>query len=101
MKFIITPRAASSLEQITEFLKQRWTHKELSVFKNDIRKFKRTMNEKIIIHPNLEKFPNVKYTFIGKKQVKLFYEVKENTVVIKLFWHCRQNPENIQKLLDK
>ena len=83
MKIIFSNTAIESLKEIVDFLNERWTQKELKLFNKD-----------------LEKFPNVKYTFIGKKQVKLFYEVKENTVVIKLFWHCRQNPENIQKLLD-
>jgi hypothetical protein len=47
MKYILTPSATISLERITEFLKQRWTHKELAVLKDDIRKFKKNIKEKL------------------------------------------------------
>lgn len=99
MKYILTPTANISLEQITEFLKQKWTHKELAILKNDIKKFKKTINEKIVQHPSVYDFPQIKYTIIGKRQVKLFYELKDDSVVIKLFWHCRQNPEKMNDLL--
>lgn len=27
---------------------------------------------------------------IGKKQIKLMYEIKTDEIVIKLFWHCNK-----------
>lgn len=36
---------------------------------------------------------------IAKKQVKIYYQLKQNDVVAKLFWHCKQNPEKLKDLL--
>lgn len=99
MKFIFTPIAINSLEEITDFLKQNWTQKELTVLKDDIKKFKIIINESIVKHPSVKNLPKIKYTFIGKKQVKLFYEIIEDSVVVKLFWHCKRDPEKMENLL--
>lgn len=39
-------------------------------------------------------FPNLRFTLIGKKQVKLIYEIIAEDVIVKLFWHCKQDPKN-------
>src|SRR5690606_31488806 len=99
MKITFSSTAKTSLEEIILFLKRKWTQREINVLKNDIKQFRKTIKEEIIIHQSLEKFPKIKLTLIGKKQVKIFYEVKENEILIKLFWHCKQNPKKLSKLL--
>jgi len=99
MKITFSSTAKTSLEEIILFLKRKWTQREINVLKNDIKHFRKTINEGLIIHQSLEKFPKIKFTLIGKKQVKIFYEVKENEILIKLFWHCKQNPKKLSKLL--
>ena len=99
MKIEISPTARISLEEIVVYLKKRWTKKEINVLKQDIRDFIKIMNKGIVAHQSLEKFPQIKFTLIAKKQVKLFYEVRQDKILIKLFWHCKQNPQKLLNLL--
>lgn len=85
MKITISETARISLEEIVDFLQMHWTKKEIAVLKSDIKKFRQTINDKIIKHPSLERFPEIKYTLIGKKQIKLIYEIKKDEIIIKLF----------------
>ncbi|WP_294286895.1 type II toxin-antitoxin system RelE/ParE family toxin [uncultured Chryseobacterium sp.] len=101
MKITISETAKRSLDEIIDFLKIRWTVKEINVLKNDIEKFRKTITDDIVKHPSLENFPDLKYTLIGKKQIKLFYEVRKNEIVIKLFWHCKQNPIRLKNILNE
>jgi len=101
MKILISETAKNSLEEIVDFLKTNWTVKEVTILKNDIKNFRQTITDDIVKHPSLESFPNVKYTFIGKKQVKLIYEIKTDEIIIKLFWHCKQNPVKLKYLLNE
>lgn len=85
MKITISETTRISLEEIVDFLQMHWTKKEIAVLKSDIKKFRQTINDNIIKHPSLERFPEIKYTLIGKKQIKLIYEIKEDEIIIKLF----------------
>ncbi|ANF51700.1 hypothetical protein A0O34_14820 [Chryseobacterium glaciei] len=96
MKITISETARISLDEIIDFLQAKWTAKEIAV-----RKFRQTMIDGIIKHQSLEKSPNIKFTLIGKKQVKLFYEIKTDEIVIKLFWHCKKDPLQLKDLLNK
>jgi hypothetical protein len=69
MKITISETARISLNEIIDFLQAKWTAKELAVLQTDIRKFKQTMIDDIIKHQSLEKYPNIKFTLIGKIKV--------------------------------
>jgi len=99
MKITISETAKTSLKEIVDFLKANWTVKEIQVLETDIRKFRQTITEDIVKHQCLERFPDIKYTLIGKKQIKLMYEIKTDQVMIKLFWHCKQDPAKLKYLL--
>lgn len=99
MKITVSLTARISLEEIIDFLKSRWTKKEINTLKNDIKKFRKTINDGIVKHQSLKNFPKIQFMLICKKQVKIFYEVKENEVVIKFFWNCRQDPSKLRNLL--
>lgn len=99
MKVTVSDTAKISLSEIVDFLKVKWTIKEITVLKTDIKKFKQTIVEGIIKHQSVENYPNIKYTLIGKRNVMLFYEVKTDNVIIKLFWHCKRNPQKLQYFL--
>lgn len=101
MKITISETARISLDEIIDFLKVKWTAKEITVLKNDIKKFRQTIMDDIVKHPSLEKFPNVKYTLIDKKQIKLIYEIKTDEIVVKLFWNCKQDPIKLKYFLNK
>ncbi|WP_449401220.1 hypothetical protein [Chryseobacterium wanjuense] len=101
MKITISETAKNSLEEIIDFLKAKWTTKEIAVLENDIKKFRQIIIDDIVKHPSLERFPSIKYTLIGKKQIKLIYEIKTDQIIIKLFWHCKQDPIKLKHLLIK
>ncbi|GAA5085562.1 hypothetical protein GCM10023210_06530 [Chryseobacterium ginsengisoli] len=101
MKIIISETARISLDEIIDFLRAKWTVKEIAVLENDIKKFRQTIIDGIIKHPSIEKFPSVKYVFVGKRQIKLIYEIKTNEIFIKLFWHCKQDPKKLKDILNK
>ncbi|WP_417431222.1 type II toxin-antitoxin system RelE/ParE family toxin [Halpernia sp.] len=101
MKIIFTDTALNSLEEITDFVRRRWTNKELTILRNDIKKFKQNLNDGIFQHQTLMGFPNLRFTLIGKKQVKLIYEFISEDIIIKLFWHCKQDPKKLIELLNK
>lgn len=58
MKITISETARMSLDEIIDFLRARWTAKEITVLENDIKKFRQTIIDNIVKHPSLEKFPN-------------------------------------------
>lgn len=101
MKITISETAKISLDEIIDFLQAKWTTKEITVLKTDIRKFRQIIIDDIIRHQSLEMYPNIKFTLIGKKQVKLFYEIKTDEIVIKLFWHCKRDSLKLKDLLNK
>ncbi|KAA0128158.1 hypothetical protein FY557_10625 [Chryseobacterium sp. SN22] len=72
MKITISETARISLDEIIDFLKVRWTVKEINVLKNDLKKFRKTIMDDLVKYLSLETLPNIKYTLIGKKQIKLF-----------------------------
>lgn len=43
----------------------------------------------------------LRFALLGKKQVKVYFEVKKDCVEILLFLPSKGNPENIQKLFLK
>ena len=99
MKITISSTARISLEEIIDFLKRRWTKKEINTLKNDIKKFRKIINDGIVKNQSLENFPKIQFMLICKKQVKILYEIKGNEVVVKLFWYCKQDPQKLRDLL--
>ena len=101
MKVEVSRTAQISLEEIIDFLKINWTKKEINTLKVDIKNFRQVIKDGIIQHQSLENYTNIRFTLIGKKQVKLFYEIKKDLVIIKLFWHCKQNPNKLMTILNQ
>lgn len=85
MKVHISLTAKNSLEKIIYFLKERWTEREINWLRNDIKAFIQSMDDGIVKHQFLENFPHIQFVLIGNKQVKIFYEIRNNIVLIKLF----------------
>ena len=75
MKLIYSELALFSLREIVNYLKLRWTDKEIKTLRKDIEKFEKTLNEKNLIFPNFENYPDTKYTIIGNKQVKIIFRI--------------------------
>lgn len=99
MKFILTATARISLENILEFLRNKWTEMEILSLQRDIENFKETILDRIVTHQYFENNTKVQFMLLANKQVKVYYQIIEDEVVIKLFWHCKQNPESLIELL--
>jgi len=82
-----------------DYLEQNWSKKVISSYLDRI--------DKIIalIEINPEAFPKWRDSTIRKavivKQITMFYEIKEDTINILLFWNNYQNPSNLIELLNK
>ena len=101
IKVIITDLAEETLEEITDFLKRKWTQNELDVMFSEYYDFLDNL-EFGIIKPRLyKKFENdIYFTLIGNKQVTIYFEnVDQNTIRILLFWPNKKDPKLLKSLL--
>ncbi|MBP7498632.1 MAG: hypothetical protein KA796_02055 [Chryseobacterium sp.] len=101
MKIIFSKDALKSLQEITDFLNYRWSEKELKSFRKDLEKFKQSLNDKIISYPTIDSDSKLRFTLLGKKQVKVYFDIQIDSVEILLFLPSKGNPENLKKLIDK
>jgi plasmid stabilization system protein ParE len=86
-----TTEAEESFAKIIEHLEETWSEKE-------VRKFIRTVNKvlkQISGFPRMYEAsaanPGVRKGFIAK-QCSLFYEIKEDSIVLLFFWDNRRKP---------
>lgn len=100
MKIIFSNTAIESLKEIIDFLNERWTQKELKLFNKDLEKLIGSFNDKLISYQTIDSDNQLRFTLLGKKQVKVYFEVKKECVEILLFLPSKGNPENVQKLLN-
>lgn len=101
MKVVYSEKSLESLKEITDFLKQRWTKKELKTLQVDIQKIILSVKEGLITYPKYKKHKEIKFALVGKKQVKIFFEISLDVCEILLFWPSKSNPEMLQKLLEE
>ncbi|MCU7617011.1 hypothetical protein NZ698_07360 [Chryseobacterium sp. PBS4-4] len=101
MKIVFSITAIESLKQIIDFLNERWTHKELKLFNKDLEKLIESFNDQLISYQTIDSDKKLQFALLGKKQVKVYFKMKEDFIEILLFLPSKSNPENIQKLLNK
>lgn len=89
------------LKRLLIFLNYRWSEKELKLFKDDLKKFKQSLNDKIISYPAIDSDSKLKFALLGKKQVKVYFDVQSEFVEILLFLPSKGNPKNLQKILKR
>ena len=56
--------------------------------------------DRIISYPKINSKDNLRFALIGKKQVKVFFELHDDSVEILLFWANKKDPENLKYLLN-
>lgn len=101
MKIIFSKDALKSLQAITDFLNYRWSEKELKSFRKDLEKFKQSLNDKIISYPTVDSDSRLRFALLGKKQVKVYFDIQADSIEILLFLPSKGNPEILQKLIEK
>lgn len=101
MKIFFSELAIESLQEIINFLSEKWTNKEISVMRNDIEVFQQKVLENFKIYPISKYDKNVREALIGNKQVKILFEIKNLEVHILLFWSNKGNTDRLFELLKK
>lgn len=101
MKIIFSKDAIKSLQEITDFLNHRWSERELKLFRNDLKKFKQSLNDKIISYPTVNLDNKLRFALLGKKQVKVYFEIQIDCIEILLFLPSKGNPDNLEIILNK
>ncbi|MFY1047670.1 hypothetical protein [Chryseobacterium sp. GP-SGM7] len=92
MEVRLTDIALISLQEIYDFLKHRWSQKEIKVMRNDI--------EKVIKYPYYQD-SKIQTALIGKKQVTIFFrQINSQKIEILLFHANKKNPELLKRILD-
>ncbi|MBU8881491.1 hypothetical protein KSK37_00180 [Kaistella sp. DKR-2] len=100
MKVIYSKNALITLHEIIEFLEYRWTEKEIQNLNNDLEKLIESLRDKIISYPQIDSNANLRFAFIGKKQIKVFFETHNDSVEILLFWANKKDPKHLKFLLN-
>ena len=92
MKIRYSKNALKTLQEIIEFLESKWTDKEIQNLNNDFEKFIQSLDDRIISYPKINSKDNLRFALIGKKQVKVFFELHDDSVEILLFWANKKDP---------
>ena len=99
MKVIYSKDALESLREIVDFLDYRWTQKELNTFRKDLEKLVETLQKGTIHFPKIMMDKPLHYALIGKKQVKVYFDLSEDSVEFLLFLPSKANPQKLLNLL--
>lgn len=94
-KIIWSPKAQKSYVQITDFILEKWSYKEVKKF-NDVTSstiLKIAQNTKLFIASKQKK--NIRKGFISK-HTSLLYKIKPDTIELLFFWDNRQNPKKLK-----
>lgn len=96
MRIRYTKEAEESLIEIAEYLYNRWSEKEIQTFYAELEQVIENVLERRIVY---EKFSeNIYQALIGNKNVKLYFSVNPDDILILFFLNCRQNPEKLDFL---
>jgi len=94
-KIFWTDEAISNLESILDYLKSKWTQKEINSFKKKLRR------QIELIEKNPKLFPLSKYSkklrkAVLSKQTTIFYELSGKIIYLVYLFNTRQDPKKIK-----
>ena len=91
MRIRYTKEAEESLIEIAEFLYYRWTEKEIQDLYSELETVLENVSQSLVIY---EKFSeNIFQALIGNRNVKLYFTVDSDEILVLFFLNCRQNPD--------
>jgi plasmid stabilization system protein ParE len=95
---IWSPDAVSTFEERIDYLKLKWTEREIINFTNRVKEYLEVLKEEPLIGKRTGKRKNL-HTGLIIREVSLIYRVKAITLEIELvvFFDNRQNPKKIRK----
>ena len=96
MRIRYTKEAEESLIEIAEFLYYRWTEKEIQDLYSELETVLENVSQSLVIY---EKFSeNIFQALIGNRNVKLYFTVDSDEILVLFFLNCRQNPDRLDFL---
>jgi len=70
---VFTDRAKESLAEILNFLRERWTQKQIDEFYSDMEQLISTIDDNILKHPYY-KNSKIRKALIARRQISVFYK---------------------------
>lgn len=96
MRIRYTKEAEESLVEVAEFLYYRWTAKEIRNFYAELETVLENVPSKRITYQKFTE--NIFQALIGNRNVKIYFSVNQNEILVLFFLNCRQNPERLEFL---
>ncbi|WP_312824047.1 type II toxin-antitoxin system RelE/ParE family toxin [Epilithonimonas sp.] len=96
MRIRYTKEAEESLIEIAEFLYYRWTEKEIRDLYAELETVLENVSQNLVVY---EKFSeSIFQALIGNRNVKLYFSINEDEILVLFFLNCRQNPDRLDFL---
>lgn len=96
MRIKYTKEAEESLIEIAEFLYYRWTEKEIQDLYSELETVLENVSEKRVVYQEFSE--NIFQALIGNQNVKFYFSVSQEEILVLFFLNCRQNPERLDFL---
>ncbi len=96
MRIKYTKEAEESLIEIAEFLYYRWTEKEIQDLYSELETVLENVSEKRVVYQEFSE--NIFQALIGNRNVKFYFSVSQEEILVLFFLNCRQNPERLDFL---
>ena len=90
-----TVEALNNLDDIIDYLTNRWSNREISIFYKLLDKRLELLSKSPHIFPDSELKTNVKRSVLSK-QTTVYFEVKTNSLVILSLFDNRKNPGSLK-----
>ncbi|MPS72552.1 MAG: type II toxin-antitoxin system RelE/ParE family toxin [Chryseobacterium sp.] len=96
MRIRYTKEAEESLIEIAEFLYYRWTENEIRDLYAELETVLENVSQNLVVY---EKFSeNIFQALIGNRNVKFYFSVNQDEILVLFFLNCRQNSDRLDFL---
>ena len=95
-KLFWTDEAINNLEEILDYLKRRWTQREINNFKNKLKKHLDLISRFPLMFPISDYNPRLRKSVVSK-QTSVYFEIKNGMIYITYIF---VNRKNINKIKD-
>lgn len=94
-KIFWSEEALSNLEEILDYLNERWTQKEIDRFKNKLNKQLEIISRFPTIFPVSNYHPNLRKAVLSK-QTTIFYKIQDNIIYLAYLFDNRKDIRKIK-----
>jgi len=94
-KILWSEEALSNLEEILDYLNERWTQKEIDKFKNKLNKQLEIISRFPTIFPVSNYNPNLRKAVLSK-QTTIFYKIQDNIIYLAYLFDNRKDIRKIE-----